>query len=252
MAAPPENMKNNTGGVRRTLFLRSFLLTFIVGCSSVVAFAEGERSLARFAGGESALEGLVDFPEGDDDLTLVLHCRTSVSERGSPRYTFCLEHDRALNKLMESVDEAVGKSRLIPAIVDGKGVKVHIHYRVLFVRRGTSTSVHVYENWGHDVAALGPAYRAPQLWFGKGTNYKCFRHNRPLIAQATVPVSDEGQPTAEASVEFAEGTKPSGACEEQLKEHFRAGEFIPAEADGEPVEAIYTMLVGWLRLAQAN
>jgi hypothetical protein len=53
-------------------------------------------------------------------------------------------------------------------------------------------------------------------------------------------------------VEFAEGSAEDAGCEQQLKEELAASAFIPAEANGKPVEATFTTVIGWVTSSQAN
>jgi hypothetical protein len=252
MKANVDNVKATFGSTCRKMGLFAMLMTALLSALPLHSSADVALSLAHFAAGERALEGRVAFPDVEGDLTLLLQCRTFVSKRGIANNTFCLEHDRELESLLATLHDAVNKSRMIPAMVDGKAEEVRILFRVLFVRRGNNASVHVYENWGHDVETLGFDYRAPQVRSRKGTSYKCFRHDRPLVAQATIRISETGRPSGQASVEFAEGSAEDAGCEQQLKEELAASAFIPAEANGKPVEATFTTVIGWVTSSQAN
>jgi len=193
------------------------------------------------AGFEIALNGIA-APDPGVTGAFDLYCVTDVTRSGRPYHNNCIaDPDHDVPELRKAFDRLMRKSRLSPAVLDGKRVATELYYRVHIDAGGAVPHVEVYPNWGHSSHEHGTAYAAPQRYEPRRFPPECLFFS----GVATTIVDANGRATSEpdVSTRFA-ADEPTLDCIDKIKARLAKGRFIAAHRDGEPVAATYAELWG--------
>jgi len=206
------------------------------------AAADSGSIAARLpAGFEIALNGIV-LPEPGAAGAFDLYCVTDVTRSGRPYHNNCIaDPDHDAPELRKAVDRLMRKSRLSPAVLDGKPIATELYYRVHIDAGGTAPHIEVYPNWGHSSHEHGSTYDAPQRYEPRRFPPECLFFSG--VATTVVDASGRATSEPEVSTRFA-ADEPTLDCIGKIKARLAEGRFIAAHRDGAPVVAIYAELWG--------
>jgi hypothetical protein len=182
------------------------------------------------------------FPEFLRSEEITLYCVTDVTGKGRPRHNTCLPNpDFDASRLQERVVKLMRKSRLSPAVLDGKKIATEFYYRIHLDTEGSIPRVRVYPNWGHSADLHGANYDAPQRQELRRFPPDCLF----FVGVATTPVDENGRAAGETEVSTGFALEePTLECIEIIKIRHSDGRYIPAHHDGKAVAAIHVEVWG--------
>jgi len=190
---------------------------------------------------ENALND-VEIPNFAAGSTYVLYCVTDVTRRGRPYHNNCVpdpEHDAP--GLRKAIDRAMRRTRLSPAVLDGKTVATELYYRIHIDTGGPAPRIEVYSNWGHSSDRYGTAYAAPQRYEPRRYPPECLFFS----AVAITPIDAGGRVAGEPEIFTRfDRDQPTLDCIDKIKTRLIGGRYIPARHDGEMIAAIHAELWG--------
>ena len=197
-------------------------------------------TLARFIDGEHSLQNLIEFPDVEGDVSLILNCELSVYPSGGITRNRCFPSEGVDPSFRKAVSAAAKLARASPAIVDGKARPVHLYYRVLFFQKDGTAEVGVFSNWGHDVDKYGISYEAPQRYSHYRMPNKCRYLLRGALLLSTVLIGKDGTLTSDVVfVPQLDRTPDQRKCANGIKALLEKAKYIPGHYAGTPVEATF-------------
>jgi hypothetical protein len=184
----------------------------------------------------------VEFPDYVHGEKIRLFCVTDVAKSGQPRHNTCLPSTRFdVTDLRKLIVKTMRKFKFSPAVLDGKTVATEFYYRIHIDTRGEAPRISMYPNWGNSSDLHGAMYDAPQRYEPRRFPPDCLF----FVGVATTPVDAHGRATGEPEIStqfrLEEATLD---CIDKIKTRLINGRYIPAQRDGNPVEAIHAEVWG--------
>lgn len=233
---------------RITLFC---LLGIFIGLSGFVGlgFAQTlqdpismEPDLARFSDGDQSLQRLIEFPDVDGDVLVVVYCRAFILEDGQVYSNTCFPTEGVRQSFPRAIENAMRSALVTPAVVDGAARAVPLFYRVGFLRKDGEAEIAVYSNWGIDMDEFGLDYEAPQRYTSQIFPMGCADYWWSMAVTATMVIGADGALAGDVRLESSELT-PMRRCTRSLKRFYEKSKYIPGRHDGKPIEA--TLVEVW-------
>lgn len=189
-----------------------------------------------------SIEKLIKFPrkheKSKEDIAVVIRCDAVIKRNGKVDHNFCYEEGGVHFPFVSMINRAASKSVFNPARVNGTARPVYFQYYVLFIKKGSATSIEVIGNSGLEVDKYGVDYTSPQRYsvpggiFGAGCSY-----NKHITVNAVI--SELGTVSSVA----VEGDNAGDKCTKYLEESFKNQKFIPATYNGKAISAFYSELI---------
>lgn len=191
--------------------------------------AETQYTSAHFAAAEHSLGDAIDFPEGEQDASLVVLCNTLVTREGQLLDTMCNRRDATTRPYERAIAKAAKGARAVPATVDGQATPVWAQFAVFFERAGGVESITVFGHNFLESELLGADYIAPQ------------RHSFPRFPDCELKellwIAYTVDRAGNAKLLAAEDGKNESACVQRFKQRVLNSKYIPAFSRGRVVEA---------------
>lgn len=206
------------------------------------ARAAGEFSPAGFDHEESKrrLAERIEFPEVSGDVSAMLTCFSQIDSGGKMEKTGCIVKDSFHATFATEVMKAAKKSRVTPAVIDGKPRPIYLQFRVEFIAKNDERNIILYSNPGYEenINAYGADYVAAQRVIGREPWQGVCPQRAGFVVLARAFVGENGR-SESPSVERISGILPAPNCQEAIKDTILNSAFTPAMADGYPVPSAY-------------
>ena len=214
------------------------LLLSILAASPLSTAQEQSRfTHAIFVEGERSMANLVDFPDVDGDIEVVVTCTGIASAKGRLQEAKCsAPNDPDLDFTM-AVSRRFNAARLVPATVDGNSEEVDFQFVVHFIQENDEQSVNVYPNNSKNVDRLGLDYVSAQRFSPYVWPNRCGSWRREELILEVAIIDTTGKPrdvdmiTAESSLRTS--------CKSALINQLNDGRWIPASYKGQFVDSIW-------------
>lgn len=207
---------------------------------SIAAHAEGTPAKFEQDEPKRSFPDLLVFPDVSGNLSIMMLCWSQIEISGKMTDTFCLVRNNTEFAFGKSVQDAAKRSRLSPAIIDGKRRKVYLQFRVEYIKEKDSTQIIVYSNPGdaENIEAYGKDHVAAQRVIGKELWMKVCPGRADFGLTARAHVSIEGV-ASNVSLAHGYGIVPTGRCQQAIVDTIENSLFTPAYADGEAVPSAF-------------
>jgi hypothetical protein len=204
--------------------------------------AAADRTPANFEGQDPKrlFSELLEFPDVSGDTSITMLCASQIETSGKMKDTFCMVRNNAEAIYNKTVQLAAKKSRVKPAVIDGKKYKVYLQFRVEFIKEGDSKRIIVYANTGdaENIEAYGKDFIAAQRVIGKEPWMKVCPARAQFGITARAHVNIDGI-ASNVSMAHGYGIRPTGSCQQAIIDTIEASLFTPALADGVAVPSAY-------------
>jgi hypothetical protein len=204
-----------------------FALLMVFGGSQ--AHAETRHTSAHFAVADKSLHDLIEFPSGEQDVSLVVLCNTLVTRTGRLRDTMCNMRDATTRPYERAIRNAAKRARAVPGTVDGQATQVWAQFAVFFERAQTVESVTVFPHNFLQSELFGADYIAPQ------------RHGFPRFPDCELKhpvwIAYSVDRVGRATILAFERGDNELVCVESFKQRVLDSKYIPAFSRGRAVDA---------------
>ena len=153
---------------------RQYLLTvlaFAFVLTSNLALAQDGLRPATFEHEEAErrIEELIEFPDIQGDLSVMLLCFSRVQPNGKMEDTGCYVTKNYDEPFAMAVNKAAKKARMTPALIDGKAREIYLQFRVEFSAEKDVRNIYFLLNPGYaeNVSAYGYDHIAGQREIGR-------------------------------------------------------------------------------------
>jgi hypothetical protein len=122
-------------GVACRIIVKSKLLLVLLGIIAPIELHGSEFSSAQFGQYKGKFIERLSLPELEDGSSLIVRCATNISARGRFSYVICYENLENINlskRAARTIRKTARKSKIEPAVVDAKRVKVWYSFSVLY------------------------------------------------------------------------------------------------------------------------
>ena len=192
---------------------------------------------ANFVEDERSMANLVEFPNVDGDIEVIVTCTGIASAKGRLQEAKCsAPNDPDLDFTM-AVSRRFNAARLIPATVDGNPEEVDFQFVVHFKKEGDEERVNVYPNNSKNVDRLGLDYVSAQRFSPYVWPNRCGTWRREELILEVAIIDATGKPrdvdlvTAESSLRLN--------CKTALMNQLENGRWVPAGYKGQFVDSIW-------------
>ncbi|MDG2376055.1 MAG: hypothetical protein P8M18_06865 [Woeseiaceae bacterium] len=192
---------------------------------------------ANFVEGERSITSLVEFPDVDGNIEIIVTCTGIASAKGRLQEAKCsAPNDPDLDFTM-AVSRRFNATRLIPATVDGNPEEVDFQFVVHFRKEGDEETVNVYPNNSKNVDRLGLDYVSAQRFSPYVWPNRCGTWRREELILEVAIIDATGKPkdvdlvTAESSLRLN--------CKAALINQLENGRWVPAVHKGQFVDSIW-------------
>ncbi len=226
-----------------TRYLLAILPLFLVGN----AYGQDGFRPANFVFEEDKrrMDKLIEFPDIEGDLTVMLLCFSRVQPNGKMESTGCCAPKNYDEPFAIAVNKAAKKARMNPAIIDGKAREIYLQFRAEFISDKGVRTIDFYLNPGYqeNIAAYGFDHIAGQRALGREPWQDVCpkRANFSLLARAFL--GEDGRAES-PSLEHTGGIMPTPKCQDAIKQTLLDSRYTPAYADGEPVPSSFVEAFG--------
>ena len=204
--------------------------------------APPQLSHAVFADGERSLENVLEFPDSDGDIEVVVSCSAHATAKGRLKNVRCSSANDPGLKFSNSVTRRSRSARLRPAMVDGEAREVDFQFSVRFRKQRGEETIEPRLNNGNNTERLGDDYIGAQRYSRHAWPSVCNdlaflqQGGQKVIVEVAIIDRDGGARDADV---ISEIWRVPGPCQTALKEQIATGRWIPASLDGHFVEAIW-------------
>ena len=226
-----------------TRYLLALLPLFLVGN----AYGQDGFRPANFDFEEDKrrMDKLIEFPDIEGDLTVMLLCFSRVQPNGKMESTGCYAPKNYDEPFAMAVNKAAKKARMNPAIIDGKAREIYLQFRAEFISDKGVRTIDFYLNPGYqeNIAAYGFDHIAGQRTLGREPWQDVCpkRANFSLLARAFL--GEDGRAES-PSLEHTGGILPTAKCQDAIKQTLLDSRYTPAYADGQPVPSSFVEAFG--------
>ena len=182
--------------------------------------------------------GAIEFPAGSDDLEVVLRCKARITEAGQLEDVYCditrlmtesfITNDPEDRQYVIALNRAIEAVRVTPATIEGQPNEVMTVFSFLFVREEGKETIALFQNQLLNSEQQSFGYSAPQI----------YERERPARRLCIMPQRDalryQVRIDGTADVVAIPRTDRRQDCVDRSVAHEG---FIPAQLDGQPVEA---------------
>jgi hypothetical protein len=210
-----------------------FALTGVAAAQSIPATfgdPEGDRHISKF----------FVMPKVDGDYSVMLRCYAVAEKSGKLKDLGCYNSTEVEYAIMQAMEKATKKTRVVPASIGGKERKVYLQFGAEFIGEGDKHTIQLFLNPAEpeNIEAYGPEHIAAQRVIGKEQWQKICPTRAQWLIYARAHVSVDGKGS---SVDLAHGAGivPTGSCQNAIRETVINSEFIPAMVDGEVVPSAF-------------
>ena len=216
----------------------SSLLFGALAASMLVTAQELPRfTHANFVEGKRSITNLVEFPDVDGDIEVIVTCTGIASAKGRLQEAKCsAPNDPNLDFTM-AVSRRFNAARLISATVDGNPEEVDFQFVVHFKKKGDEETVNVYANNSKNVDRLGLDYVSAQRFSPYVWPNRCGTWRREELILEIAIIDATGKPkdvdlvTAESSLRLN--------CKTALINQLKNGRWVPAVYKDQFVDSIW-------------
>jgi hypothetical protein len=220
----------------KKIILSLIKISLIIPFFTFSSFAqEVEFTPANFSDDSDSLQNLIQFPNFNENIDVLVRCSSELSRFGGFQTLVCLPVQYP--ELLQAIADVIFDAKMTPARREGSRVGVKVTFSVRFVKVGSSEDIFVYPNFGLDTERLGLNFTAPQ---------RVMRDLRPggdeCLFQdfgdywAGVLVSQEG---SALDVSISQPHNLTDRCVVEHSRLIRTFLFIPAVVDGVAAQATY-------------
>lgn len=186
-----------------------------------------------------ALQELIKYPEqllkSNEDKNVVIRCDAFIEHSGKFSSNFCYQEGELHYPYVTAINRAARHAVVNPGRVNGTARKVYFQYYVVFIKKGSKTSVEVFGNSGLQVEKYGLDYSSPQRYKeGPGNFGSTCGFGSKVTVNAVI--SELGEVKAVDVV----GGDAESRCVQYLKDSFFEQKYIPAFVNGKAVSAYYS------------
>jgi len=222
-----------------TLKVSTAALLLGVLTASVLAAAQEQPRFthADFVEGERSMANLVEFPDVDGDIEVIVTCTGIASAKGRLQEAKCsAPNDPDLDFTM-AVSRRFNAARLIPATVDGNSEEVDFQFAVHFRQEDDRQTVNVYPNNSKNVDRLGLDYLSAQRFSPYVWPNRCGSWRREELILEVAIIDATGSPRNIDLVTTGSSLRPN--CKAALENQLKNGRWIPASYKGQFVDSIW-------------
>lgn len=192
---------------------------------------------ANFVEGERSMANLVEFPDVDGDIEVIVTCTGIASAKGRLQEAKCsAPNDPDLDFTM-AVSRRFNAARLIPATVDGNSEEVDFQFAVHFRQENDRQTVNVYPNNSKNVDRLGLDYLSAQRFSPYVWPNRCGSWRREELILEVAIIDATGKPRNIDLVTAGSSLRPN--CKAALESQLKDGRWIPASYKGQFVDSIW-------------
>jgi len=217
--------------------IHSCLLFFGAMLFSNDALAQSSSTPAIIGDEPQSLHNRLSFPNVDGDWNALVKCTAQVGESGSVQLPVCFDRDETNSPFFLEVIRSARGSQMIPATVDGVNVFVEMfQFSVLFQQRGEQQAIVVYPHHGNNRQFYGDNYIAAQR-YGVTQSADCnARTDRFGELNVRMVFSLDANAVVGEEIEAMDAVLAD--CLTAFKNFIEKGSYIPAYAEGKPVESV--------------
>jgi len=218
--------------------MKTTCLILILCCLSAFANEATQYTPARFAESGTPLPSLIEFPYSRKDVDVLMKCDTVITDTGALTRIVCYGPDRMKMSYKNAIYDVIKGVKFVPATVNGAAETVVMQFSLHFVRKDGEESISLYLNHGDDADKYGTGYFGVQRYdWGQWSSHDCRGHHRRYLVRTRASIGSDG---SYQSHKLSKGADMElGPCEADFHEHVKTGSYIPAIADGVPVQARY-------------
>jgi len=224
----------------RNTLLTAKLLVLIVLMISVSA--RGERVPATFGdpAAERWLGSLIQFPEIEGNVSVMLNCVSQVQTSGKLSKSGCYLENQFDTPFAAAVQKAAKKARMNPAVIDGKKREIYLQFRVEFIQEGDKREILLYSNPAEpeNLKEYGMHHIAAQRTIDKEAWMKVCPQRAGFIVVARAHVSMEGI-ASNVSLHHNAGIVPTGPCQQAIIDSILSSNYAPTTVDGIAVPSTF-------------
>jgi hypothetical protein len=191
------------------------------------------------------MDTLIEFPDIEGDLTVMLLCFSKVQPNGKMKDTGCYAPKNYDEPFAMAVNKAAKKARMNPAIIGGKAREIYLQFRAEFISDKGNRTIDFYLNPGYqeNIAAYGFDHIAGQREIGRESWMDVCpkRANFSLLARAFLGENGRAESPA---LEHTGGIMPTPKCQDAIKQTLLNSRYTPAYADGQPVPSSFVEAFG--------
>lgn len=189
--------------------------------------------------------GSIEFPAGSDDVEVFLRCQGRITEAGQLDGIYCdiarlVDEGYVVNAAEDwpyanAIYSAVDSAKVTPATVEGQRRDVTTVFSFVFAREEGKERITLYQNHLLNRDQSGSTFVAPQV----------YERDRPGLRFCIMPKHDalryRVRIDGTADVTVMPQTDRRQGCVDRSIAHQG---FIPAQLDGQPIEAMMEILRG--------
>lgn len=193
--------------------------------------ADDNWSPAAFTDDEKSLQNLIEFPQTEKDLDIIIVCQAYIRRSGRFGSNVCFYQDDKYLQFERAIFEASRGAVIKPARKNKSGRNVLLSYRVQFIQIGNKRSIKAYPNDGMLIGEYGEDYFSPQLLYDTfNVSKACSSTPHIWIA---VGVNEEGMPISSD----VGGGKSFEGCRREYTRGLDRSLFVPARLNGQVITA---------------
>jgi hypothetical protein len=180
------------------------------------------------------------LPEIKGDYSIMLRCMAIAEQSGKLKELGCYNSTQAEYAMMQALQKASKKARVVPAMIEGKPRKIYLQFRAEFIGEGDKHVAVFYLNPAEpeNVEAYGEKHVAAQRVIGKERWQGICPTRAQWLIGARAHVNEEGR-GSHVDLAHGSGIRPTGPCQQAIIETLVNSQYIPTMVDGEPVPSTF-------------
>ncbi len=215
----------------------------LVALSATAVPADGDEASptfthAVFVDGDQSMKSLVEFPDIDVDVDVLVMCNGRASAKGRLQNAKCSSPEDPDLLFTLAVSRVFNSVRVVPATVNGRTEEVDFQFTVAFRKAGESETIEVYPNNQKNVDRLGIDYVSAQRYSPHPFPNRCSGWRRDdLIIEAAI-VDTTGRARGDVNVMSSTVGIPN-SCKSGLVNQLQDARWIPALYNGQLVDSVW-------------
>ena len=229
-----KRLEHLTKGLALPFFLlaQALVLSPALSQPSVEQSETPAMTLADMGPGVNPWNGRIRFPEGTDDVNVLIRCEAAITIVGALERLSCSTEEPDHRPYTSALERAARAARASPAVVDNSRRRVITVFSVLFLRQEERETIVLFQNDMSSRTEHGVGYVAPQIYYLPPASCTCPTNQRYFRRYV---VDEDGTARVELPPELER-------CQTCLNNRTERMLFIPGQVDGRNVQTTMNLL----------